>query len=167
MPPPSQLDVRIRPVTRADLDFLFQMQQDPEANRLSCVRPRTREQFDAAWERSLTNPRAVPRAIVLRHADGTEELVGAISVFSMDGLDAVGYAVARPHWGRGIVTRALMQLLQEVPTRPLHARAAASNTASVRALLRCGFTLVETKFSPESPDGRYLACDESSFILRA
>jgi RimJ/RimL family protein N-acetyltransferase len=52
-----------------------------------------------------------------------------------------------------------------VTVRPLHARAAASNTASIKALLRCGFTLVETKFSPESPNGRYLACEESSFIL--
>ena len=159
--------VRLRPVAAGDLPFLFEMQQDPQACSLSMVRPRTKEQFDASWERSLSSPRCVPRVIELSGENGgEEELVGAISVFVMDGVDGVGYSVARPYWGRGIVTRALSLLLQEVTTRPLYARAAASNTASVKALLRNGFEHVETKFSPESADGRYLACDESSFILR-
>jgi RimJ/RimL family protein N-acetyltransferase len=83
---------------------MFQMQSDPESCRMSMVRPRTREQFDAVWERSWSNPRVVPRAVVLRDEHRGQELVGSIGVFGMDGLDAVGYGIARPYWGRGIVT---------------------------------------------------------------
>lgn len=163
------LDIRLRPVTRADLSTLFEMQQDPESNRMSFSRPRTREAFDAAWEKTLTaqTPGTGGRVIVLRHDQtGEDEIVGSIGSFVMDGVNAVGYQVVRRYWGRGIASRALAMLLEEVSTRPLHARAAAANMGSCKVLLRCGFRLTETKFCPESADGRHLACEVSSFILR-
>ena len=76
------------------------------------------------------------------------------------------YAIVRAWWGRGIATRALQLLLEEVQLRPLHARAAATNLGSVKVLTRCGFVCTGTRSSPESADGRYLACEESSFVLR-
>jgi RimJ/RimL family protein N-acetyltransferase len=43
--------------------------------------------------------------------------------------------------GRGIATRALQEFLQ-LATRPLYARAASDNAASIRVLTNCGFLLV-------------------------
>ena len=38
-------------------------------------------------------------------------------------------------------------LLEDVPIRPLHARAAKSNVASVRVLQRCGFAVISYRMS--------------------
>jgi RimJ/RimL family protein N-acetyltransferase len=81
----------------------------------------------------------------------------------MDGQDAVGYWIAREHWGRGIATRALGLLLEEVAIRPLHARAARTNAASIRVLERCGFRVTGYEHSPETE--RYPACEEAVLLL--
>lgn len=41
--------------------------------------------------------------------------------------------------GLGIASEALRQFLAELTARPLHARAAKDNAASMRVLERCGF----------------------------
>jgi len=81
----------------------------------------------------------------------------------MDGQDAVGYWIARAHWGRGLATRALTLLLGEVAIRPLHARVARTNVASIRVLERCGFTISGYRMSP--PDDHFPACEEALLIL--
>lgn len=151
--------VRLRPVEPADLPTLFANQCDPEGSRMAAVVPRTAENFDEHWREVLANERVIPRAIL---AD--DHLVGAISRFRADDLDMVGYWIAREHWGRGIATRALQLLLEEVTTRPLHARVASHNTASLRVLERCGFTI--TGRTNEPATDRYLAAEVVSLILR-
>ncbi len=48
----------------------------------------------------------------------------------------------RARWGRGLATAALPALLDAVPERPLHARAAAADsTGSRRVLEKCGSTV--------------------------
>ena len=54
------------------------------------------------------------------------------------------YWIDRARWGRSSATRALRLLLAELPTRPLHARAAADNAASIRVLTNCGFVACGT-----------------------
>lgn len=154
------VDVRLRTVDRGDLPALYEQQLDPESNAMAVSRPRDRAAFDAHWEKILGDPRIAARAII---ADG--DLAGQISVFQMDGVDAVGYWIARRWWGRGVATRALALLLAEVPTRPLHARAASANRASIRALEKCGFVEVGRRVSPE--DDRFPACEETLFRLDA
>ncbi|NOX59424.1 MAG: GNAT family N-acetyltransferase, partial [Planctomycetes bacterium] len=61
------------------------------------------------------------------------------------------YGLVQAYWGPGIASRALGLLLAEVPRRPLHATAAATNTASIRVLMKHGF--VSTR-SPEPRRGR-------------
>jgi RimJ/RimL family protein N-acetyltransferase len=50
--------------------------------------------------------------------------------------------IGRDDWGRGIATRALQEFLQLEVTRPLYARAASDNAASIRVLTKCGFLVV-------------------------
>jgi RimJ/RimL family protein N-acetyltransferase len=54
----------------------------------------------------------------------------------------VSYWIGKEYWGRGIATKALTLFLEELKVRPLYARAAKDNVASLRVLAKCGFTFV-------------------------
>ena len=151
-------DVRLREVVDADLPTFFRHQLDPDANRMCVSHPRDEATFHAHWAKVLADPTVVCKAIL---ADG--ELVGRIGCFQMDGLDAVGYWIGQEFWGRGIATRALALLLEEVPLRPLHARAAKSNVASIRVLERCGFAV--TGYRMSLPDDLFPECEEALLVL--
>jgi hypothetical protein len=49
--------VRLRPVEPADLPRMFELQLDPESNRMAVTNPRTKEAFDALWQKSLATRR--------------------------------------------------------------------------------------------------------------
>jgi RimJ/RimL family protein N-acetyltransferase len=151
--------IRLREIEPADLPTFYVQQLDPDANRMAVVLPRGPEAFEAHWAKILGDRGVIARAIIV---DGV--LTGQISCFKLEGQDAVGYWIAKEYWGRGIGTRALSLLLEAVPTRPLYARAARHNAASIRVLTRCGFELIGYKHSPA--DGRYPECEEALFVLK-
>lgn len=151
-------DLQLRAVTMADVPELFRQQSDPESNAMAGVKPRTHEAFEAKWRSILTDPAIIPRAII-----AADELVGSVSCFPLDGRPAVGYWIAREHWGKGYATRGLALLLGEITTRPLFARISSANHASMMVLLRCGF--VVTHYQPGPEDDRYLPCEEACLIL--
>ena len=151
--------VRLRPVEAGDLPRMFEMQLDPESNRLAVVIPRSREVFDGHWSTALGDPANISRVILF-----SGEMVGYISCFPMDGQDHVGYWIDRAYWGQGIASRALALLLDEVTKRPLFATAATSNGASLRVLQKCGFVIEEVRQSPATD--RYPACEEAVLVLR-
>lgn len=160
----SPQEVRLRPVTPADLEWLFELQRDPEASRLAGVKPRTREAYFAAWEKILKDQAIRPRLIELIGPGGAEP-VGALSVFQAEGRNCTGYWIDRSHWGRGIASRALTLLLEEDPRRPIHATAARTNLASVRILTTHGFRLVGCHMGEETD--RYEAREVAEFVLDA
>jgi RimJ/RimL family protein N-acetyltransferase len=151
--------VRLRPVQPDDLPRMYDLQLDPESNRLAVTIPRTLEAFDAHWAKALDDPGNTTRAVLVGEA-----LVGYISCFPMDGQDHVGYWIDRAYWGMGIASRALQLLLREVAKRPLVATAATSNGASIRVLQKCGFVVEEVRLSPASD--RYPECEEAVLVLR-
>ena len=151
--------VRLRAVEAGDLPRMYEMQRDPESNRVAATLPRTREAFDAHWPAALGDPRNTARAILL---DG--EMVGYVSCFPLDGADHVGYWIDRAYWGMGVASRALELLLGEVATRPLVATAATSNGASLRVLEKCGFVVEGVRHAPATD--RYPACEEAVLVLR-
>jgi RimJ/RimL family protein N-acetyltransferase len=150
--------IRLRNVVADDLPTLFEFQCDPESNRMAAVIPRTKEAFFDVWENILVDPNVVAKVIEL---DG--RIVGQIGCFKSDGKDCVGYSIAKPFWGRGLASRALELLLEQVSTRPLHARAAKHNVASIRILEKNGFKIVGYEHSPATE--RYLECEEVLFLL--
>lgn len=87
-----------------------------------------------------------------------------LAVVPRDGLDHVGYWVAKDFWGNGIASRALELLLKEIRSRPLHARVATSNRGSLRVLQKCGFVLQSVQASPA--DDRYRECEEAVLVLK-
>lgn len=150
--------VQLRDVETTDLPVLYQHQLEPEAINLAVVNPRTAEAFDAHWRKILGNPGVIAKAIML-----DDTVVGHISCFRSEGQDEVGYWIAREHWGKGIATRALALLLEQVTIRPLHATVARANAASIRVLQRCGFTLTGYHQAPASE--RYPACEVATYVL--
>lgn len=122
------------------------MQLDPVSNQLAGTKPREWETFSAHWEEILRDPvgaGVTPRVIVV---DGT--IVGSIDVFKREGVEFIGYWLARGQWGRGIAGRAIALMLGEVATRPLFARVAGHNAASLRALARNGFVVTSRLVFP-------------------
>jgi RimJ/RimL family protein N-acetyltransferase len=150
--------IHLRPIEPRDLPRIFDLQLDPESNRMAVVNPRSRESFDELWAKNISDPATTARAILLGDA-----FVGFISFFPFDGQDHVGYWIDRGHWGKGIASRALALFLEEVPRRPLIATAATSNLASLRVLQKCGFVVQKVHVSPGSE--RYPEAEVAVHIL--
>ncbi len=137
--------VALRPVTDADMDALFDQMRDPESVMMAAFTrpdPDDRRAFDTHMARVLNSPVNTFLAVTY---DG--DLAGSVSAFELDGQTEVTYWVRRPAWGRGIASRALLLLLDRVPVRPLYARAASDNVASLRVLQKAGIRRIGTEVS--------------------
>jgi RimJ/RimL family protein N-acetyltransferase len=66
-------------------------------------------------------------------------VAGYVLVHSWFGKPEVSYWIGREFWGRGIATQALAVFLAEAKARPLYARAAKDNIASICVLEKNGF----------------------------
>jgi RimJ/RimL family protein N-acetyltransferase len=66
-------------------------------------------------------------------------VAGHILIHAWFGELEVSYWLGREFWGRGIATQALAAFLEVIHTRPLYARAAQDNRASIRVLEKNGF----------------------------
>ncbi|MEV2241590.1 GNAT family N-acetyltransferase [Micromonospora sp. NPDC049891] len=135
-------DLRLRPVHEDDLVEFFVHQLDPEANRMAAFGaedPTDRRAFAAHWVRILTGPENLARTVTV---DGA--VVGHVLAFPVGDDIEVSYWIDPTRWGRGYATRALGALLREVSRRPLHARTATDNAASLTVLRRCGFVVKRT-----------------------
>lgn len=146
-------EVRLRQIEPDDLPTLFEFQLDAESNQMAFTRPRSKSDFDAHWANALQDSSVVAKAIVV---DG--EFAGCVSCFKCDGVDSIGYWIGKDFWHRGIATKALRLLLEEVTIRPLHSRVAVENIASFRVLQKCGFQEVGREWS--SATERYVECEE-------
>jgi RimJ/RimL family protein N-acetyltransferase len=135
-------DVALRPIEDSDLDTLFALSRDPESVRMAAFTaadPDDRAAFDAHMAKIRARPDVTNRAVT---ADG--RLVGTVAAFVIEGDTEVTYWIDRSYWGQGIAGRALALLLELVPVRPLFARAASDNVASLKVLQRAGFAVTGT-----------------------
>ena len=131
----------LRPVTRADLPALFEIQRDAGAQVMAAfMDPKASNDLEAylsKWDRLLEDETIVTRAVIV---DG--ELIGSVGCFEMEGEKEVTYWIRRDWWGRGIATEALAGLLRVVTERPLVGVVAEDNAGSARVLERNGFVRV-------------------------
>jgi RimJ/RimL family protein N-acetyltransferase len=138
-------DVVLREIEEGDLDGLFEQMRDPESVRMAAFvswDPNDREAFDAHMARVRSAPGTRNRAIT---RDG--HLVGSIASFVIEGDTEITYWIDRSVWGQGLASTALTLFLQEQQIRPLHARAATDNAASIRVLQKAGFRTTGTEIS--------------------
>jgi RimJ/RimL family protein N-acetyltransferase len=158
MPHPEILKIYLRPTTNQDIPELFHHQRDPEALRMAMVYPKDKESFTKHWHTILAD-----RNIILRSIIVDSVLVGYITCFKMDQEDSIGYWISKENWGRGIATRALTMLLEELSIRPLFARVAETNTASIKVLQNCNFRI--TSFKMSSTEDPFPVCKEALLRL--
>jgi RimJ/RimL family protein N-acetyltransferase len=130
-------DVRLRAVEDADVALFHQHESDPEASAMAGFPTRERERFLAHWARLRADGTKLVRTVVV---DGA--VAGHVGCWGQEGERLVGYWIGREHWGRGVATRALGLLLEEVGVRPVQAHVAVHNAASIRVLEANGFRRV-------------------------
>jgi len=129
--------ILLRPTTADDLPILFAHQYDPEASRMAAFPSREREAFFTHWHtKVLGNPNTISRAILFE--GNVTGHVGAWNDIET-GDRMLGYWLGREYWGRGIASAAVRAFLEVETTRPLTARVAKHNVASIRVLEKSGF----------------------------
>jgi RimJ/RimL family protein N-acetyltransferase len=139
---PPESDVLLRQVTEDDVVTFFEHQQDPVANWMAAFTakdPADWAAFAAKWAKIRAEGSGAAQTIVCGG-----RVAGTVTSFvaPWSGQLEVSYWVGREHWGRGVATRALAAFVGGLAARPLYARAAADNVASIRVLEKCGFVLV-------------------------
>jgi RimJ/RimL family protein N-acetyltransferase len=132
----------LRPVRDDDIALFCASERDPLARHMAAFTAVAQED-DAAcrarWARHRSNPDILIRAIVVEE---TGAVTGSVVSFAQDGAREVSYWLARAWWGRGIASTALQLFLKEEQTRPLYARVACDNVASLRVLRKSGFVVI-------------------------
>ena len=135
------MSLELREVADADLPIFFEQQLDPEANWMAAFTgkdPADREAFERHWERVRREPEIVMRTIV-----GDDQVAGHVSSYIEEGEPEITYWLGRAFWGRGIASQALRLFLDHVNgARPMRARVAKDNLASLKVLQKCGFAIV-------------------------
>ncbi|MFC9917884.1 GNAT family N-acetyltransferase [Agromyces binzhouensis] len=155
--------VTLRATRAGDLDELFRIRLDPEANRMAAFTaadPSDRAAFDAHWAKLFAREDVDARTV---RCDG--RIVGSVARWIDDETRApeITYWIDRDEWGRGIATRAVRLFLDTQP-RPVRARAAADNSASIAVLDKLGF--VEVGRDRAYADARGAEIDEVVLELR-
>jgi RimJ/RimL family protein N-acetyltransferase len=132
------MDPVLRDVIEDDIPVFFDQQNEPEAIRMAVWLPREREAFFEHWRNILSADGLVAKTIV-----SDDDVAGNITSWERDGKRYVGYWIGQEYWGRGLATRALAELVEELGP-PLYAEVATTNVGSIRVLEKCGFTVAGT-----------------------
>jgi RimJ/RimL family protein N-acetyltransferase len=148
----------LRDVVETDLPVFYDHQREPEATRMALFPARDRDTFDAHWRRLLVNDEVTKKTIV---HEG--KVAGNVLSWEQDGRRLVGYWIGKEFWGKGLATKALSELIDEVKARPLHAWVATSNIGSIRVLEKSGFVATDSRSEFDDAMGEQV--DELLFEL--
>ena len=132
-------DIQLRDIVEGDLLIFFEQQLDRDANHMAAFTsadPNDETEFRTHWAAILRDAAVVKKTITVDSA-----VAGHIASFDRDSDREVTYWIGKLYWGRGVATKALKQFLK-MCSRPLYARVAKDNLASVRVLQKCGFSIV-------------------------
>jgi RimJ/RimL family protein N-acetyltransferase len=129
-------NVVLRDVVASDLPIFYTQQLDPDATAMAAFPSRDRQSFMAHWAKIMADDSVVLKTILFNG-----QVAGNIVSWEQDSEREVGYWVGKEYWGKGIATKALMEFLNQVKTRPLVAHVAKHNVGSWRVLEKCGFTV--------------------------
>ena len=138
-PPKSRNNFLLRDVTESDLHILFEHQLDSTANHMAAFtakNPADRDAIMAHWTKIIGDRDIFKKTIVFEG-----NVVGSIARYIEQEFakPEVTYWIGKEYWGKGLATRALSQFLALLPERPIYARVAHDNIASIRVLEKNGF----------------------------
>jgi len=161
---------KLRPVTNNDLDKLVQYANNPKiADNLTNVfpHPYTKENGEFFINMATSHDPLRIHAI-----DVNGEMIGAIGIHPQADIMVknaeLGYWLAEPFWGKGIMTEAIRQSIkygfETFDINRIYARPFGSNIGSQKALEKAGFQL-EGRFKKTIfKNGRYE--DELVYAVR-
>ncbi len=153
------MNVSLRAVVDADLPLFYEHQADAVGAAMVGGPSRDREAFMAHWAKTSADPAAVRRTIVFEgRAAG---YVGRFERAGVTEIPEVCYWLGKEVWGKGVASAALALFLREEKIRPLWARVAKRNPASLRVLQKCGFEIAH--------EGEYAAASGekiAEFVLK-
>ena len=96
--------------------------------------PSDRNAFDTFWKRILDDKSIIIKTILFNN-----QVAGNVLKYEQSGHAEVSYWIGKRFWGKGIATCALKLFLQILTARPVYARSAKDNLASLKVLDKCGF----------------------------
>lgn len=134
--------ITLRPTIVTDLEALFQIQLNEEANYQAAFTSKdsqNKEAYLAKYTRLLNDPTVNNQTIIVD--DG---IAGSIAKFVMEGEAEITYWIDKKFWGQGVATTALKNLLTIENTRPIFGRVAFDNLGSQKVLENCGFIRIGT-----------------------
>ncbi|HEY0782020.1 MAG TPA: GNAT family N-acetyltransferase, partial [Thermoanaerobaculia bacterium] len=140
-------EVSLRPASPRDADLLRQWRSEPSVRRYQPLNdlPTSQLRADVANQRISELYRGQGdkfQWIVLVDGQAAGWITLVVSNWE-HGLSEVGYALSSPYQGRGLMTRALGLLLEELfvktPIERVEARCATENNGSQRVLEKNGF----------------------------
>lgn len=133
-------DLQLRDVIEKDFPIFFEQQLDASALYMAAFTskdPTDREAFIARWNKFMDD-HTIQKKTILYNG----HVIGNIINFEQFGQSMVGYWIGKEYWGKGLATKALILFLEQIKTRPLFARVAKDNIASIRVLQKCGFNII-------------------------
>jgi len=149
-PPTLETDrLLLRPVTPNDAPAVFDYASNPNVTRFTIFETH-RTIDDSRWfvndyvRSRYTCKEPDPFAITFK--ERPERMVGALGAHwasQPNGTMEMGYAIAEPYWGRGLIVEAAAALIRfvftEYAVERLQARVIVGNDASERVLAKLGF----------------------------
>jgi RimJ/RimL family protein N-acetyltransferase len=129
----------LRNTIEDDLPIFFEHQLDSTAIYMAAFisrNPSDKNAFTSHWAKIMADDTITIRTILYEG-----QVAGYVSIFQWSGKLEVTYWIGRQYWGKGIATSALSELLCYVRERPVYARVAKDNIASIRVLEKCKFKI--------------------------
>lgn len=139
----------LRPVQASDLADLLEVNGDPQVTRFLPYPAWQSLEDGSAWlaRMEALGASGTGRQLVLV-AKTESKVVGTFLLFRFDEASSrleLGYALARNHWGRGLMKEAVdaacSHAFGEMSIRRIEAEVNPANSASCRLLLNAGFAL--------------------------
>ena len=126
----------LRDVVEGDLPIFFAQQQDREALAMATMPGRDREAFYRHWRVNILGDERVAKKTIVERG----EVAGHVVCWTHEERRMVGYFLGRAHWGRGLASAGLAEMVaRHESARPIFAHVAVTNVASIRVLEKCGF----------------------------
>lgn len=147
---PASMDseVLLREVKEEDIPIFFEQQLDAEGYYTTAFvskNPADKEAYIEGWMEIKDGEGFNAKTVVCGG-----QIAGYIIKYLRSDLTEIGYWLGEEFRGKGVATKALAEFLKIMTTRPLYARAAKDNVASIRLLEKRGFVMSgeEKIFSP-------------------
>ncbi|MCZ6944502.1 GNAT family N-acetyltransferase [Bacillus mycoides] len=156
----SKSEVKLRDIIEEDLPIFFEQQLDSTANYMAAFTakdPTDKDSFFDHWKKNIADETITIKTILFNGI-----VTGHVSNFEQFGEPEVSYWIGKEYWGHGIATLALSEFLEYIKIRPLYARSAKDNLASIRVLEKCGFKIISEDKGFSNARGK----DVEEFILK-